>query len=315
MKRLIGGAIAAIALAIAACGGSTSSVSSVSAQQACTDVAAAVCTAVNGCSSFLVQLQYGDVGTCQTRFQATCVTALAANGTGMTASTMDACAKAVAGESCADIVSNNPPSACHAVMGQLANGTACGDPSQCQSAYCNRGTDGTCGACGMRVSGGACHRDEDCDYGQLCVTATGATPAGTEQGACVAPGGSGATCDGPHPCNKTLACKNGTCAAPDEAGAACIPGNQANPFGSCDVLKGLLCYQLKCVALGVAAAGQPCGTINNGYTACAAAGTCNGGTCTAAANDGASCGAMNRCQPPAQCSGGVCKLSDPSTCH
>jgi hypothetical protein len=327
MKRSLVGAFAAVAVAIVACGGSTTPAlsggsdasadggsSSVSAQQACTDVASALCTAVNGCSAFLVQLEYGDVATCQTRFQATCITALAAPGTGMTASTMEACATAVAGEACADIVSNNPPSACHAVAGQLANGTACGDPSQCQSTYCNRGTDGTCGACGTRSTSGACNRDEDCPYGQTCLLPTGMTTGGT----CISPGASASNCDAMHPCNKTLACKNGTCSAPDEAGAACIPGDTSNFFGSCDALKGLACHPLRkvCMAIGVASAGQPCGAVNGGFFACAAAGTCNtAGTCTAAAADGASCGAMSRCLPPAQCSGGVCKLSDPAMCH
>jgi hypothetical protein len=318
MKRWIVGTIAAGAVAIGACGGSTSGVGSVSAQQACTDVAAAVCTAVNTCSPILMQLEYGDVSTCEKRFTTTCTSSLSANGTGMTPADMEACAKAVAGEGCADIVSNNPPSACHAVVGQLANGTACSDPSQCQSQYCNRGTDGTCGACAARGSGAACHRDEDCEYGQLCLTPTGAAATSVTPGACIEPGASGATCDPAHPCNKTLACKNGTCTTPDEAGATCVVGDTANPFGSCDVLKGALCQPLTrvCVAIGVASAGQPCGAINGGYTACSANGACNSGTCEAAGMDGASCnGTTMKCLPPAACSGGVCKLSDPSMCH
>jgi hypothetical protein len=288
-----------------ACGGTTSSLSPVSAAQACADAATAVCAAVNSCSSLLIQLEYGDMQTCAMRFQGTCASALAASGTGWTPAAEDACSKALPGESCADIVSNNPPSACQTPAGLLANGVACGDGAQCQSKYCNLGTNGTCGACGTR-SGGTCDRDADCGYGQTCV-----------KGGCVAPGLSGSTCDdATHPCNKTLACKNGVCAAPDEAGASCTVGNANNPFGSCDVLKGLYCHALTrvCQAVTFASPGQPCGLVNGGLTACSANGACNAGTCAAALADGASCTATDHCSPPATCSGGVCKLPDPSMC-
>ncbi len=296
-----------LAVVVIACGGSTGTVSNVSAQQACTDFGSAVCGAVDACSPALVQLQYGGISTCQMRAQTTCSTALGANGTGMTPDTMEACAKALSGDSCANVVSNNPPGACNAVAGQLANGMPCGDPSQCQSQYCNTGTDGTCGACGTRA-GATCVRDADCNYGQLCV--------GTPK-TCVAPGMSGASCDDNHPCNKTLACKGGACAAPDEAGGTCVIGNANNVFGSCDSLKGLYCGLTKtCQAIAFASAGQPCGVKNGVLTACAANGTCSAaGTCDAAVADGASCTAASHCLPPAQCSGGVCKLPDPSTCH
>jgi hypothetical protein len=273
------------------------------------DAATAICSTVNACSPVLLQLQYGDVGTCETRFQAACVRSLGATGTGLTPATMDACSKAVATESCADVVSNTVPAICQAAMGQLPNGVACGDSSQCQSQYCNKGTDGTCGACGTRT-GGACNRNEDCNYGQLCSSATST---------CVVPGGAGAMCDDTHPCNQTLACKNGTCGAPDELNAMCTPGGMNNPFGTCDVLKGLFCHPIArtCEAIGVAAANQPCGAINNGYTACSANGTCSttAGMCVAALPDGASCSASTHCMLPAACSGGVCKLPDPQSCH
>ncbi len=302
------GMVAAVVIALAAaCGGSTSSVPSGGAAQACSDAATAACDRVAACSPFLVQYLYGDVQTCASRFQSTCTNAATAHGTGWTPTAEEACAKAVPGETCADVVSNNPPSACRASAGQLANGVACGDPSQCQSQYCNLGTSGTCGACATRAAS-ACNRDQDCNYGQVCVT-----------GGCVAPGLSGSTCDGTHPCNKTLACKNGTCAAPDQAGASCVVGDKDNLFGSCDELQGLYCHAVSrvCTALPLVKPGQPCGLVNGGLTGCYAFGACPqaGGTCTAALADGASCTAKDHCMPPAECSGGVCKLPDPSTCQ
>jgi hypothetical protein len=289
----------------AACGGTTSTLSSVSAAQACADAATAACAAVNKCSPLLIQLEYGDVQTCAMSFQGTCSSALAANGTGWTPAAEEACSQALPGESCADIVSNNPPSACQTPTGQLTNGVACGDGAQCQSKYCNLGTNGTCGACGTR-SAGTCQRNADCSYGQLCV-----------KGGCVAPGLAGSTCDATHPCNVTLACKNGVCAAPDEAGAPCTT-DPNSIFGSCDELKALYCHALTrvCTAIVFAGAGQPCGLINNGLTVCSANGTCNG-TCTAALAAGANCApsaTKDPCAPPATCSGGVCKLADPSMC-
>jgi hypothetical protein len=317
MKRSTVRGLAAIGVVlVAACGGSTSNLGpqggpdgGSSGQQACADAATAICGTVNGCSSLLLQLQYGDIATCQTRFQTACVRTLGASGTGFTPAMMEACAQKVATESCADVVSNNPPAECQAAVGELANGVACGDSSQCQSQYCNKGTDGTCGACGTRT-GGTCHRNEDCAYGQLCLGATST---------CVVPGAAGATCDTTHPCNQTLACKSGTCSAPDEVGGTCTPGDASNPFGTCDVLKGLICHPVSrmCVALGLAAADQPCGAINNGYTACSANGACSTTTktCVAALADGASCAAGTHCMLPAACSGGVCKLPDPQSCH
>jgi hypothetical protein len=92
-----------------------------------------------------------------------------------------------------------------------------------------------------------------------------------------------------------------------------------NPFGSCDILKGVFCHPLAlhCQALGVAAANQPCGSINNGFTACAANGVCSTTTnmCEPALPDGASCTMATHCTLPAACSGGVCKLPDPQSCH
>ncbi len=207
---------------------------------------------------------------------------------------------------------NNLPSACLAVAGQLSNGSICGDSSQCQSAYCNTGADGTCGACGAARGGpgATCERDDDCTYGSLC-----------ESGSCVTPGTAGATCDGTHVCQKTLTCRAGICSTPAGAGTACTTG-------SCNALAGLYCSTGSspvCTSITLAAVGQPCGLINGALVACSASGHCDvvtgtgAGTCKGAAADGAACDDTNgpMCLSPATCgaTSKVCTLPDPSNCH
>jgi hypothetical protein len=302
------------ALAGQGCSGSTASVS---ADQACTDAANALCAKLNMCSALFVQIVFGDVSTCVSRSHAPCASGLSAHGTGASPSTLEACAQAIPGASCTDVLSHNTPAACKPLMGQLANGTACGDSSQCQSGYCNQGTGigqkSTCGVCGTQAAaGGACKVDDDCPYGAKCNTAQ----------VCVTLGAAGATCDGTHPCQGTLACKGGTCATPDAAGQACTVDASGQ---SCDTNQGQFCNLTNkvCQMIGTAGPGQPCGFVSGGLVACTGAGLCKtsstpgtSGTCLAPAADGASCDPLMgpSCLPPALCTGGKCTLADPSSC-
>jgi hypothetical protein len=302
----------AIGIWIAACSGGSSGSAAVSADQACSDFASAACQAIDGCSAFLIADVFGDAQTCSTRQKGSCTDALAANATGLTPALRESCAKALSTASCVDILDNNLPSACLAVAGQLSNGSICGDSSQCQSAYCNTGADGTCGACGAARGGpgAACERDDDCTYGSLC-----------ESGSCVTPGTAGAACDGTHVCQKTLTCKAGICSTPAGAGTACTTG-------SCNALAGLYCSTGSspvCTSIPLAGVGQPCGLINGALVACSASGHCDvvtgtsTGTCKGAAADGAACDDTNgpMCLSPATCgaTSKVCTLPDPSNCH
>jgi hypothetical protein len=303
------GVVAAVGVAITALACSSSGgTSGVSAMQACTDAGNAVCTRLDACSDFFVQFFYGSVSACESAFVSGCTGSLAANGTSWTGASMEACAQAIPGAACSDLLANNVPMACRPAAGTLANGAACGDDAQCQSQYCNKGTDGTCGACGTRSTGGTCNRDDDCAYGSQCIG-----------GKCLIPAGSGAACSGTQPCGITLVCKNATCATPDEAGASCslVTGSL---FGTCDELAGTFCnLSTKCQKVNLASAGATCGLDQNGVTVCSANGTCTkttGGTCTAAVAPGATCDGVNtKCAPPGACANNVCKVSDPSSCH
>ncbi len=313
MRKVAAWIAPVLGLWIVACSSGSSGGASVSADQSCTDVGNTICQKFDSCSAFFVQDTYGDTATCSARIELSCANQLAASGTGLTPALYETCAQSLSSATCADVLGNNFPSACRAAAGQLATGTTCGDSSQCKSTYCNLGTDGTCGACGAsRASAGSkCNQTDDCNYGLVCP-----------EGVCTAPVAAGGTCDDTHPCQSALVCKNGVCATPDEAGMACTEA-------SCDQLAGLYCpggANAVCTKIAFATAGQPCGVINGGFTACSAGGHCKAsgtgtgtGTCQAPAADGAACDdtAGPTCLPPAVCgaTSKVCTVADPATCQ
>jgi hypothetical protein len=327
MRRVIGPGFAAAVVAgvtagVTACSGSTASVPSISADQASSDAATALCAQFSSCSAFFIQSEFGDVTACAAAFKASLLNTLSAPGTSLTPTRLESCAQAIAGIACDDALGHNLPAACQATAGQLANGTPCGDSSQCQSAYCNKPRNMTCGACGAPPTTGAtCDIDDDCPVGNVCFKGAGAT-AGSS-GTCVVQGASGAACDDTqHPCKATLTCKNGTCAAPDTT--TCTARSSGDLFGTCNTLGGEYCDPRThtCAAVGMAATGQACLLVNGGVTLCSSNGTCSAppgtsGTCAAAAAPGASCDATNgpKCLQPSVCQGGVCVTPSAANCH
>lgn len=306
-SRLLASVSASFAVFAIAC--SSSSSSSVSNDQAATDIAGAFCDATNKCSSLYIQISYGDVATCKTRFKLAVAPTLTANGTGATTSQYEACTADLAGASCDDLLARNLPQSCQTVAGTLADGAACGADAQCKGRLCRLADNSNCGACSSVVAaGGACTDSNQCDKALVCANSL-----------CVAYGAAGASCDTNHPCKPTLSCTGGTCAVPGEAGATC-PGIGT---AGCDLLKGFFCNQQSvCATIGVSNAGGQCGLVNGVYTTCSGGGLCKGavgltpGTCVAPAADGATCDDANGppCLAPASCTGGVCKVSDPSSC-
>ncbi len=296
---------------------SSSGATSVTAAQAATDGASAFCARAQACAPAYVQLEWGDVGTCSTRFGAQLTDTLASAGTSDTPSQIEACAQALPTIACADLLGHSIPAPCRAVPGSLANGAACGDDSQCSGGHCKVAENQICGVCTtFAASGAACTLDGDCDYGLQCFGGT-----------CIAPVASGGTCDATHPCIPTLACVGGKCGPPGAAGAACTP----NATDTCDSLHGVFCDNAtsKCITAGFAKAGAACGYVPGTLTLCLqgpgpAAAECKGlsstsamGICQAPAADGASCNATTGplCLSPSVCVNGACRLDDPSSCH
>lgn len=311
IRHLLALSASLVGIALVACSGDDAS-ASISAEAACDDAAKAYCAKVDECAPFFVKLAWGDVATCVGRVKINCVPGFSANGTSATPSRLSQCATDVKSLSCEDTLGRNLPVSCHTDPGTLADGAPCGVDAQCKGRLCRQAGGNACGACStIGSAGAACERDEDCDSGLGCADKK-----------CVTFAKAGATCGATQPCLRSLACNKGTCAAPLAAGAACEP-NTDQSQNPCDGAKGFFChFQTKvCTSITAAAAGGACGLVDNTIAICTAGGDCKvttglTGTCQAAAADGATCDDAKgpKCVAPAKCIGGVCKITDPSTC-
>jgi hypothetical protein len=295
-------------IAFAACSGrspcSGSSNASGGAEQACVDWATRYCARLEACAPLSVQVGYGDVAQCIARNEPVCSSVLAAQGTGHTPASMEACALAYDSAACDEVVVGKPPASCN-VAGSLPQGAPCGDSSQCsaESSYCRIGDDRACGLCSPRGStGSACDSDRDCDYGLVCYFT------------CMPPVSLGARCDGmTRQCPSTLICLDYTCSPTAQEGAPCDPRADA-----CDRDHGLYCDPQAriCSHFTVSEVGGPCGA----GTACRA-GFCvpndrsETWTCAQNAADGSRCDRVfgPQCLAPARCVDSICVL--PAAAH
>jgi hypothetical protein len=99
-------------------------------------------------------------------------------------------------------------------------------------------------------------------------------------------------------------------------GATC--SGTLGDFASCDAdygyAEGLFCDASQCAQTLIGVAGQMCDYLSSA-TACALDAACLAdGICRAPASDGAPCGGVETCQPPAQCVAGMCQMPDASSC-
>lgn len=322
---------------------STSGGDSVTSTQAALDFANAVCTKIDACSSFLLDLEVGDVTTCQSRLSMLYSSAIEASGSGWTPLAMEICARAVTTSSCDDVLGHNLPNTCLPPPGHLATGAACGENAQCRSGRCDLDTSGKCGTCAVHlgVVGALCYRQDDCEFGSTCVGSSertsqaGAVPAQRVRpkraGKCTALGASGSKCDPLHPCAPTLRCRPsqpisigspinaGTCGPPDTGGDSCS-------LNTCDLLAGEQCNDVvngTCTKIAFASVNQACGTVGGVLTYCSGGALCRRsmgettGTCIAPAPDFAQCDLENGpgCLWGASCIEGLCARPSPTTCR
>ncbi len=321
---------------------------SLSAEQACADLAHATCTTRDTCSNnFQNAHDYGTESDCESRSAASCVLALAVKGTAATPQSREGCAEAYGSgiETCLDFFENNPVDACQAPVGTGAMGVTCAVAAQCASTYCAVANNAVCGTCQpFPAPGAACVVDGDCGRDLAC-----AIPSGATSGTCaawVAPGGSCLT--GVNPCQPEAACvgdnpttsAHGTCMPTVmTVGASCDGARQVAP--PCDGDHGLACIPTgsgslagTCQMVTLANAGATCGAIGGPPTTsiadCAAGGMCvkanvgdRSGTCVAPAPDGAPCDSAlgPPCLTPAKCvpttpgvTEGTCTLPYQSAC-
>jgi hypothetical protein len=324
---------------------------SVTAMQACSDEANAVCALRDKCSpSYNVTVVYGSDSVCQSRTTQSCVDALSANGQANTPARTEMCAAAYPGESCADFFDTNPAAACVPPTGTLPNGAACGASGQCMSTFCATGATAVCGKCQpLPAVGASCQIDADCGRNLACATPTVAGDAGLPAPKCAAWVASGGTClTGYQPCQTGLSCvgddeatmTTGTCqAAVTMLNSACDGSRKTMP--SCNADMGLVCIPTAkgsavgtCQNIQLAAPNAPCGDIGSapitGFAVCQtglckkASVTATTGTCVADAADGVACDndptIGPSCLTPAKCvvsgsgTAGTCTFPNASTC-
>ena len=250
----------------AACSSSTGNGSGpVTLDQACTDAAAAVCAKVESCSAFAEKIVYGDSTTCKARVKIGCLASGNAPMTGITPAQVVACKDAYGALACGDLFADNPPPACKPGGGQVADGKACGDDSQCVSKFCGGRTgDSMCSVCGPPPGAGAACVNSKCGPGFSCVN-----------NKCAAPAKNGEACGGlVANCQSGSSCTDGKCVAAAKLGESCSLDGKVN--AGCDSLAGLWCNTktMKCTTAKLVATGT-CGLDDAGdITGCTGGGTC-----------------------------------------
>jgi hypothetical protein len=281
---------------------------------ACDALVDAFCGQLETCAPYYVALDYGEVGRCKARAIMGCTRIFEATGTSLTPERMVSCATDLKTSACVDFLSSKLPASCAPLPGTRADGSPCGDDSQCVSTFCGKRATEVCGLCAKPLKAGtACGPDDKCDRGLICSPAKKCSIARSEGQTCIA---------NTQPCEVTLSCTSGTCVKAATAAQKCSASGSATPI--CDETKGLICNSFSgniCQAKKTAPAKSPCGVVGADFVECAAGGHCDiqsgfTGICFAAADDGGACDLASGplCRKPAVCSKGSCTLPDATSC-
>jgi hypothetical protein len=274
---------------------------------ACDMSAAAICEKAQACEPAFVTNHFGDFEGCTARQKIDCLDAITSADTGLSASSITACAAFLRVATCEDFIMGNVAPC--VPKGARAVGQPCGTDGQCATGHCDLGTAG-CGTCTERRGlGGGCVSRDDCEPLLDCVG-----------GSCVAPGDPGAACGvAGASCRVGYACgTSGTCVlTTTTVGAGC-----AVEPAACNQVQGLFCNGATCVKLATAHLGEPCGSVTASSIAVCVAAACStddpaaAGSCVPWTGDGEPCaGRTAGCQPPARCADGRCRLPDSAACH
>jgi hypothetical protein len=296
--------------------------SGTSPMQACTDLANATCNLYSSCSAgYYIALEFGDLPTCVSRYQANCEARLAL-ASALSATQTEACAQALPSESCADLYGNNPVAACRAPDGGTAAGDVCTLSAQCQTAYCATPKNTLCGTCAAPLASGEDCSELPCGAGLVCLRATST---------CGTPSSDGGPCVSEGDCQFGLAClepfgDGGFCVPAGTLGGTCDPAKTTGPV--CPARLGLYCSAVSadggtCTALAGTTVGQPCGNVAGVGTICQQSGTCQRvlpdsgmGVCVGYAADGTACDndggpqclPLSRCVPSTDAgTSGICR--------
>lgn len=297
----------------------TESSSGITREQACDEIASAICDQYEKCLPLLIDVGYGDVATCKTKTAAICPKTFDAPGTTANPQKTSTCATGLRILSC-EALSTSTPAACVPDPGTLADGAACSEDGQCKSTWCPKNDDATCGKCTpLSTAGGACTDLGKKADGSVQTTCSRGLSCAADK--CVKPSETNGSCSDAVPCALGLACFGGKCVVAGKAGAKCDPEGKTDP--SCDFLQGVFCNQVTkvCQLFGQAKVGETCGLVGTEYKLCIASAKCvtggkTSGTCVAPAIDGAACDNDKGpgCTAPSKCVAGVCKAPDPTAC-
>lgn len=268
-----------------------------------------------------------EVARVRTLFEHICANRLALPGSGVTATSLEACASAVKSLGCGPGYLTIPECS---FRGSLPVGAPCNDGAQCASGSCPipiaSGADGgttapPCGTCAMTVPlGQACRSGDTCAYGSTCAAADGGfactaisfgdpgamcdgIAAQCKTGAscnlamqtCVSPGGEGAPCVVSQDCAGSFSCSGSgdagpTCRPPAAAGEPCaVDGDCASGLG-CSL------PSFTCAPIAWASPGEACGNIVRCMVGICPLGSATmdgspvtGGTCPSVVTDGQPC--------------------------
>jgi hypothetical protein len=273
-------------------------------QRACYAFAKARCAKLQSCSRVAFDIHEGPYATCLTRTTQRCLYERAPKESGVSLEALERCTSAVARASCPDVAADTI-AACERAPGKIADGQACVFDAQCESQFCARGPDDTCGKCEPSRKEG-----EDCKLGR-CGSAGGLS---CVEGKCIKPRAKGDACGSTAECQGNLVCFAGKCSAPSKSGKACDPAGKDAP--DCDSAEGLFCEAASktCKPFILAATHGECGVAVPNRR-CYSAATCVDGKCVESSKTGGICSKTGpSCIAPAQCVGGRCIIPDVASC-
>jgi hypothetical protein len=295
--------------------------SGVSAEQACTETASALCSKFESCAPFAITIFFGDLAGCNAVAKTGCLGSLQATKTAATADAYMKCSQDLKMAACSEILAHQSPSSCRPKGGTVGNGMACGDDWQCMSGHCAIPDNATCGVCAsLAPAGGSCpgHTDDECEYGQVCA----------DNLLCVTPAAAGGSCDASHPCVNPLVCIGATTTTQGTCTTGGAPGASCTSDQGCSVVQGLWCTRetnRTCGAIIASDPGGRCGFLSvSEFALCkggGGGGGCNvatgsaAGTCPRLGMPGEACGATAPCKAGAKCVNGLCAVRDPAACR
>lgn len=295
---------------------------------ACEEAETLECALYDSCESGLTTTIYGSQSNCVSRRTRACILRALSPGASIGATDITTCTDNQAAQSCDEWVGRLTPGC--GFVGTKANGENCRDNVQCASGFCDQvlyyTESDVCGVCAAPpIEGQPCHSSCGRDESLACVHF------GQDAGQCLRVPGDGEACDVNRRCGVGFQCATprgtttGVCMpANGKIGDACDIEN--GPM--CDVYERIYCNQSThtCEPARVVELGEACGLLSDGSTGVCAQSACVSsvsgatiGTCVAYAADGDRCtfgpGSTVRCQPPAICANGACRIVGGELCE